>query len=417
MIPPDPAPGHPLGDGCVALAVDRPESIEALQDAVAHRVAEGHAIYPQGGRTALDYGGIPRAPGVAIDTTGLARVIDYPAADMTITIEAGLTLSALRAVLAASGQRLPIDPPYPDRATLGGIFACNATGSRRLGSGRPRDMILGVGVVTSDGKVVKGGGRVVKNVAGYDLPKLMTGSLGTLGILAQMTLKVRPRPEAAALAWLGYPHLDAVAEALSLLNTSATRPASLDLLNQPAVRLAAGSRARPESPWVLAVGFEDNTASVSWQIDRLKEETGRSDAAVLEGTAAEAAWSTLNQFPAAEVGPLSVVAGVCLSAVAPFAALLDPGRWAILAHAGHGVIHAQALGDEGLESLGPEVVRLRAEAARHGGHMVLSRCPSAWKDHLKVWGNPRPDWDLAGRIKRALDPPGLLNPGRFVTSP
>ena len=153
--PPIPAPGQ-LGDGRAALAVDRPETPEALQEVVARRVAEGHAIYPQGGRTALDYGGIPRDPGVAIDTTALSRVIDYPAADMTITAQAGMTLAALRATLAEQHQRLTLDAPFPDRATLGGVFACNASGPRRFGAGRPRDLIIGVSFVTSDGEQVKG---------------------------------------------------------------------------------------------------------------------------------------------------------------------------------------------------------------------------------------------------------------------
>src|SRR6185312_5868323 len=123
----------------------------------------------------------------------------YPAADMTITVEAGITLAALGAVLAEQHQRLQIDAPDPDRATLGGVFATNTRGPRSFGLGRPRDQIIGVAFVTSDGELVKGGGRVVKNVAGYDFPRLLTGSLGTLGIIAQMTLKVRPMPEASEL--------------------------------------------------------------------------------------------------------------------------------------------------------------------------------------------------------------------------
>ena len=180
----------------------------------------GHAIYPQGGRTALDYGGVPRRPGVAIDTTGINRLIDYPFADMTITVEAGMTLSALRAILAEQGQRVLVDAPDPDQATLGGIYATNASGPRRYAAGRPRDQIIGVSFVTSEGVVVKGGGRVVKNVAGYDFPKLLTGSMGTLGIITQLTLKVRPIPEASAIAWVPFWN----PEASPTRSTSSTRP-------------------------------------------------------------------------------------------------------------------------------------------------------------------------------------------------
>ena len=206
---PDPASGSPLGDGRHAHATIRPESIESLCQAVREQVALGHAIYPQGGCTALGYGGIPGRPGVAIDTRSLGRVIEYPHADMTITVEAGITAEALRQVLAEQNQRLQIDVPQADRATLGGVFATNTCGPRRFGLGRPRDQIIGVGFVTSEGALVKGGGRVVKNVAGYDFPRLLTGSLGTLGIIAQMTLKVRPLPEASAVLWVRYTQPDA----------------------------------------------------------------------------------------------------------------------------------------------------------------------------------------------------------------
>jgi len=418
LTAPETPEARPLGDGRNAAAVDRPETVEALREVVARRVAQGHAIYPQGGRTALDYGGIPRAPGVAIDTRALDRIIDYPAADMTITVEAGLTLAALRATLSEHNQRLPLDAPFPDRATLGGIFACNASGPRRFGAGRPRDLILGVSAVTADGKLVKGGGRVVKNVAGYDLPKLFTGSLGTLGVIAQLTLKVRPKPEAAAIACVALPDAGAVAAALVGLNTSATRPVAVELLNAPAARVVLADRASPPAGGgcSLVVGFEDNAASVAWQVDQILKELGRprEDAIRFEGSAADPVWSALADFQAAEVGPLTLVAGLRRSQVGPFVAALDPAGWAVQAHAGSGIVHAHALPGRELEALAVEVDRLRASAARSGGYVILSRCPTAWKDRLRVWGDPRPDWAVAERIKRALDPGGVMNPGRFV---
>ena len=215
-----PPTGGPIGDGRSALAEFRPLDVDRLCELVRDQVAAGHAIYPRGGGTAMDYGGIPSRPGVAVDTRSLDRLIDYPFADMTITVQAGMTLSALRAILAEQHQRLLVDAPIPDRATLGGIYATNTTGSRRFGTGRPRDQIIGVSFVTSEGAVVKGGGRVVKNVAGYDFPKLLTGSMGTLGIIVQLTLKVRPIPEASAIAWVPLTGPIAAAELLDRLNTS-----------------------------------------------------------------------------------------------------------------------------------------------------------------------------------------------------
>ena len=155
---PDLPAGGTLGDGRSALADFRPDDVDAAPPAVREQVAQGRAIYPQGGGTALDYGGIPWPAGGGHRHPAIDRLIDYPFADMTITVEAGMTLSALRAILAEQRQRLLVDAPHADRATLGGIYATNTTGPRRFAAGRPRDQIIGVSFVTSEGVVVKGAG-------------------------------------------------------------------------------------------------------------------------------------------------------------------------------------------------------------------------------------------------------------------
>jgi glycolate oxidase FAD binding subunit len=410
---PDSPTGGLLGDGRHAWSTDRPGSVEDLRGVVTRRVAEGHALYPQGGRTSLDYGGVPRAPGVAVDLTALDRVIDYPAADMTITVQAGMTLSALRSVLAENHQRLPLDAPHPDRATLGGIYATNASGPRRFGAGRPRDQIIGVSFVTSDGNVIKGGGRVVKNVAGYDFPKLLTGSMGTLGVIAQMTLKVRPSPEASALAVVPFSEPREIAPFLDRFNTSGTRPIAIELLNRAAAGLL-GQPGLPDAAWLLAVGYEDNAESVAWQLDRLKGEAGRADLAVFSGEEAVPLWSALADLPAAGAGPVSFVANLRASSAVRFALDLDSERWAVQVHAGNGIVRAHGRGDRPQEDWSREVARLRVEAIRDGGNLTLSRCPTEWKDRLRVWGHPRGDWPLMERVKAALDPARVMNPGRFV---
>jgi glycolate oxidase FAD binding subunit len=411
---PDRPAGAALGDGRFAVASFRPADVDELCRTVREQLALGHAIYPQGGKTALDYGGIPGRPGVAIDTTAISRLIDYPFADMTVTVEAGMTLSALSTILAGQKQRVLVDAPAPDRATLGGIYATNTSGPRRYGAGRPRDQIIGVSFVTSQGVVVKGGGRVVKNVAGYDFPKLMTGSMGALGIITQMTLKVRPIPEASALAWVTFPNWDSLALALEALNTSGTRPIALELLNAPAARALARTLGLRGAPGVLAIGYEDNAGAVRWQLDRLRAELGRSDIAVLEGAGAQPLWEALTELQAAELGPVGVVANVRPSSVVSFVGGLDPQRWSALAHAGNGIVRAHALGDWPLEPTVVEIERLRGLAVEDGGNLIVARAPSAWKERLRVWGEPRDDWAIGERVKAALDPHGAMNPGRFV---
>jgi glycolate oxidase FAD binding subunit len=391
-----------------------PRHVDDLCRIVGEQVALGHAIYPQGGKTALDYGGIPRRPGVAIDTTPLAEVIDYPHADMTITIQAGMTLSTLRSVLTRQNQRLLIDAPSADLATLGGIFATNTTGPRRYGCGRPRDQIIGVSFVTSQGVVVKGGGRVVKNVAGYDFPKLLTGSLGTLGIITQLTLKVRPIPEASAIAWVPIADAFTVARMLDQLNTSATRPVALDLLNRAAASKIGSGLGLPSVDQVLVIGYEDNAHSVRWQIDCLRHELKIEQLLVVDGRQTESLWDKLIEFQAVDPGAISVVANLRPSAVAPFAKNFDPERWSIQAHAGSGIVRAHALGDWTLAAAARELTDHRTRAVQCGGNLILSRCPTEWKGDLPVWGEPRPDWAIAKQIKAALDPQRAMNPGRFV---
>jgi len=411
---PEPPAGGPLGDGRTALARFRPAQTDELCAVVREQVALGHAIYPQGGQTALDYGGIPRRPGVAIDTTALCQLIDYPHADMTITVQAGMTLSGLREILARQGQRLLIDAPFPDRATLGGIYATDTAGSRRFGAGRPRDQIIGVSFLISEGVVVKGGGRVVKNVAGYDFPKLLTGSMGTLGIITQLTLKVRPVPEASAIAWVPCSDGNTIAQALDQLNTSGTRPIAIDMFNGEASALVGRGWELPFADRTLVIGYEDNAHAVRWQIDRLKSELAGRDVVVIEDERTPSLWDALTQFQAVELGPISFVASLRPSQVVSFVDQVEPNRWSIQAHAASGIVRAHALGDWTIEATAAQIDRHREAARRGEGDLILSRCPTDWKERFRVWGSGRADWSIAERVKAALDPHRAMNPGRFV---
>jgi glycolate oxidase FAD binding subunit len=327
-----------------------------------------------------------------------------------------MTLAALQAHLAKENQRLPLEAPFPERATLGGIFATNTSGPRRFGLGRPRDQIIGVSFATSDGNVVKGGGRVVKNVAGYDFPRLLTGSLGTLGIITQITVKTRPRPESSALAWLTPPagDPDPFAQALERLNTSATRPVAIELLNRPAAARLAETLGTPVADGVLVVGFEDTAASIAWQVAALAGEFPGWAVETRRDAEAAPAWDALTAFAAVTPGPLGIVANLRPSAVAGFARALDPARWASQAHAGSGIVRAHAVGEWTLDEARRAVATLRARAVAAGGNLVVARAPDDWKATLAVWGEPRGDWPLMAKVKAALDPRGVMNPGRFV---
>jgi glycolate oxidase FAD binding subunit len=421
---------------------EQPPSVPELGELIRRAAADGRAVYPVGGGTMLDYGLPPTKPGVAVDLRKLDQVIDYPARDMTITVQAGITVARLQAILRGEGQRLPVDVPQPERATIGGAVACNVSGPRRYGFGTLRDYVIGITVVNDQGQEVKAGGRVVKNVAGYDLCKLYTGSLGTLGVITQLTLKVRPLPEASTLVGLACPEAQ-LAPVLDRLHASRTRPACIEALSPAAAAEALLAVDRPEVPpgWLLLVGFEDNREAVAWQVDQLRRELSELPVCwvgVWADAAADPLWAWLANFPLTDLGRageapaapaggsagaspalagsgrLSFKANLLPSAVADYcraAELLAPS---LQAHAGSGIVVGHFPREVTLDQAQAHVETLRTAAGAARGNLVLTRCPAEWKSTLGVWGQPRGDWWLMRAVKRQLDPHGLFNPGRFV---
>ncbi len=285
-----------LIDGFGPVPIVRPGSTAALRELVQQAAAQRTALYPIGGRTMLGLGAPPALNGQAVDLSNLAEVIDFPARDMTITIQAGITVDRLREILAKENLTLPIDVPAADRATLGGALATNTSGARRYGFGTLRDYVIGISAVNDEGNEFSAGGRVVKNVAGYDLCKLLVGSLGTLGIITQVTLKLRPVTEEQALVTLACSS-GALESVLQQVHGSRTRPAVFDLLD-PLAGQEIFRQARlpdPEGAWVVLVGFQGNAEAVNWQVQQLVREVGTSAGALeaLVGFTAGPLWQAL----------------------------------------------------------------------------------------------------------------------------
>jgi glycolate oxidase FAD binding subunit len=414
------------------LPIMQPQSVVEIGDIVRRAAAEGQAIYPLGGRTLLAIGLPPARPGVAVDLRSLSQVLDYPARDMTITVQAGITMAQLQSLLATENQRLPIDVPNAEQATLGGVLATNVSGPRRLGFGTLRDYVIGISTINDQGQEVKAGGRVVKNVAGYDLCKLHIGALGTLGIINQVTLKLRPLPECASLVTFGC-ETAALDRVLDHLHATRTRPVCLDLLNQAAVRALRLNL--PEAAWVIVVGFEDNSDAVNWQVRQLLQELAAGDIHGLEaraGAACEPLWRGLventlsggRQPPEEPLGGLTPPAqGVTFKAnllpyaVAEFCRQADTLSEALRlhAHAGSGIVYGHLDGDLTLPHVAAMLKELTDSAVRAKGNLALPRCPVEWKRELPVWGSERGDLWLMRQVKDKLDSQNLFNPGRFLT--
>ncbi|HEY2908815.1 MAG TPA: FAD-binding oxidoreductase [Gemmataceae bacterium] len=385
-------------EGFGPLPVHRPGSIAEVCALVKEAAGRRQGVYPVGGRTMLDVGLPPNKPGIAIDTTRLNRVIDYPARDMTITVEAGITMAALRETLAAEGQWLPIDVPESERATIGGAVALNVSGPHRFGYGTLRDYVIGISFVTDEGDEVKGGGRVVKNVAGYDLMKLQVGAVGTLGLITQLTLKVKPRPESRAVVGLRSATAN-LAGILDALHASRSRPVVVDLCSD-------------RDAWKLWVAFEEKAATVEWQTATLLEELKSAAATDVVVERDATAMQRLDSLVKPSDAPFAFQANVLPSQVAAFcgAAAAIPGLQ-LHAHALNGIVKGTLL--EATRESALSLVNRLTPACEPHGNLAVRRCPTEWKASLPVWGKPGNDRELMHHVKRTLDPHELFNPGRF----
>ncbi len=321
-----------------------PLTQEELIAAVVEAYGARTPIYPLGGGTSLDYGLVPKQPGIGLSTAALNQVIDYPARDMTITVEAGITMAELARTLDAERQWLPIEVPAAEQATLGGVVATAWCGPRRYGWGTMRDYVIGISAVDGRGMPFKGGGRVVKNVAGYDFCKLLTGSLGTLGVITQVTLKIKPQPADSAILACPLPSWEMAERLLAALVSSAATPAAIELVSGPAWGETVALPATGVG--CLLVGVDGSVAEVRWMVEQLAAEFRQQGVVEIETIRSDGAaslWAQLREFPAVPGAPLVVKATVRPSATVELVRLvrrLDPGS-SVQAHAGTGIVIAR----------------------------------------------------------------------------
>lgn len=398
----------------------RPADQAALAAVVAEAHASGTAIYPIGGGASQNYGRPAERPGVGLSLAALNRVIDYPARDMTITVEAGITMDQLAATLATERQWLPIDAPQSATATLGGVMATNWSGARRYGYGTMRDYVIGTSAVDGRGDAFKAGGRVVKNVAGYDFCKLLTGSLGTLGVITQITLKIKPQPERSAFLVCDVHDLRMADRLAAAIVNSGTTPSSVEVLTGPAWRdgtplglLTAGAIGR------LAVGLNGTATEVDWMLAQLAAEweaLGVTSARSIDGQHATELWETICEFPAEGESPLVVKASMVPSRAMQFAELvlsIDP-QASIQIHAGNGIVLARFAKFDTGEVSRALIGKLQPLAQQSGGSCVVLSSSLSGLTRQAIWGGTSAASAWMAQVKRQFDPKNILNPGRFV---
>jgi glycolate oxidase FAD binding subunit len=380
----------------------------------------GLPVTPWGGGTKMAIGSPPNRIGLVLGLKRLDRILEHEPGDLTVTVEAGLPFETLQAELGKRGQWLSLDAGASVRATVGGMLASDASGPRRHLYGTARDLVIGLTVVMADGSLVRGGGKVVKNVAGYDLPKLYIGSFGTLGIVVEATFKLRPRAEVDRLVIARFDRLKDAGQGARAVLGSDLIPSALELVDDVALeRLGQGAGA------ALLVGLDGIAPQVEWEVaelDRLLAPLGLRESRVLDGETRDETWRA---FAALGRPGHDSVAAVMKWAVLPtqLAEVMDEGasaaqrnglRAAMTAHAGMGIVTASLSGSA---DPGPVVATLtdwRDLVVGANGHAMVAWAPLAVKERVPVWDDPGPTLRLMKRIKERLDPIGILNPGRFV---
>jgi len=395
--------GDAIG-GVIPRAVHAPASVAEAAEVLRSAAAARQRLAFLGGGTDLGTGAAPAALDAVVRTARLARIVEYAPSDQIVVAEAGVTLAALQAALGRERQRLALDPPWPERATLGGVVAANAYGALRTRYGSVRDLLIGATLVRAEGTVVKSGGKVVKNVAGFDVARLMVGSLGTLAMVAVANFRVHPLPEVVETVVV--PGL-APGAVWGLVR--ALRGARLE----PAATAALGAVARLD----LGVRFEGFEKGVRDQAARAVEIAAAAGHDPVRGEAAAAFWGRHDARRRAGPVRLRVQAvpaaleAVARAALAPLEALL----------ADAGVVWYPALGT-GFVSGAPAapaelagaVAGARRALAAAGGTLTVAAAPAELAPAPDPWGPQPPAFALMRALKERFDPERRLAPGRFV---
>jgi glycolate oxidase FAD binding subunit len=436
-----PATAGDAVDGLVPRCVAEPGSTAQVATLLQRCNADGLRVVARGGGTKLDWGNPPRGVEVILSTKKLDGVIEHASGDLTTTVQAGCTVGALQAALSARGQRLALDPLWPDRSTIGGIIATNDSGALRATYGTLRDHLIGITVVLADGTIARSGGKVVKNVAGYDLPKLFTGSFGTLGIITEATFRLYSIPHSTQTISFAVPTTESLNRFIAVMSRLSLVTMAVEIQiaqNNPitASVLIGGHAAAMDDKRKQVIqaasecGVVENLSDLNslapvrrgegWGEGRIGNGSNLSDRPSPHpsppSTGERECWSAREQLFA---GAESCIAQISLLPT-KWPAFIDRMReiasgnceWKIVAQiVGVGTMRITSLQAGTL----PEAIRtIRNEVEQAGGSLIILRCPVAMKSQVNVWPDCGDALPLMRRIKEQFDPRGILAPGRFV---
>ena len=425
-------------DGVIPRLAFCPTYRHEIVETVGWAAAEGLAVVPRGGGTQMELGNVPARYDVALDLSRFNGVLDYQPADLTVTVEAGTTLHELQRHLASGGKTLPLEAPLSSNATIGGILSTGASGPMRAAYGLPRDWLIGISVVGGSGTETKSGGKVVKNVTGYDLGKLYTGSMGTLGIIVEATFKLNPLPQRLQALTAGFPSIALAVEAANSLSGQVYAPHGIQVvdgaswLGLPAdLRDVVSEKDEPVPGQAVLVAFVsgrvravERRLSEGADFLRMNEASSvrkldEAGARKLLGWVTDLGWERDSGYWL--VLKLAVPPSMTSQALSllprALEGLPEPGT---VADPGFGLVRLmwqQGSLDTTVDGHASVIVgavdRARALARSLGGYVVVERAPLTVKRLTDVWGGEPAGAEIMRRIKENLDPAGILNPGRF----
>ena len=423
-------------DSLAPVCILYPQSIAELSKIMAIAYEQRLRVLPCGNATKLDWGGLVSRADLVVSTSRLNQVIEHCVGDLTVTVQAGVKYQDLQAVLAEKGQFLAIDPPYSADATIGGILATGSAGSLRHRYNGVRDMCLGIEFVRSDGEVTKAGGRVVKNVAGYDLMKLLTGSYGTLGIATTITFRLYPLPEFTQIV-LMTGTVEAIAQAHQTISTSVLTPIACDLLSPSAIAKINGEfdLGNSQGQNGLALQFASLKTSVIEQSDRLAklaQELGLNLQIIPEHqkfwqVLAKAMWrDELRDCQQQDylVCKLGILPSMAIATLQQCEQIFAGSQFtALQIHMGSGLGILRVEGITDLAAIASQIAKVRDITDSCGGFLSILEAPQALKfsngtsgtaSNLEnIWGDRSNARDLMVKIQQQFDPRGLLSCDRL----
>ena len=397
-------------DGVAPAAIARPRNAAELCQVLAAANDRALAVAPRGGGSMLHLGNPIERLDLIVDLAALNRIVSHNAADLTLVVEAGITLAALRRALAEQAQFLGLDAPLPDRATIGGILASGASGPLKWHYGSPRDLVIGMQVAQPDGRLTRSGGQVVKNVSGYDMARLHVGGLGTLGVITEVSFKLTPMPrrETTLIA-----HFDdaqsCVAAALGVFN-SGVMPLAMTAYDS---NVSAGVGSAAAQTLAVRLGGRPRT------LQRLENETHatltKQAASIDKLDDAAPFWTQLADFGYQPDRQPVMSARIALlpTQIPPIADALsrDEGV-AIVSQPGYGMINAHWFSDA--VDLADALRRARAAVHRAGGSLIVERAPLSVKAGVDIWDYSGDSLAVMRGLKTQYDPNRILNPNRFA---